>query len=58
MVWMGKVKTRCGPTTGGKPFKSDQCHHLSRVASWHILKPKIIIWVNFGGSCKGRYWNI
>jgi hypothetical protein len=26
------------------------------VARWHIFKPKIPIWVNFGGSCNGRCW--
>jgi hypothetical protein len=33
------------------------CMHLlqSRVARWHIFKPKIPIWVNFGGSCNGRF---
>jgi hypothetical protein len=25
-----------------------------RVARWFVLKPKIQIWVNFGGSCNGR----
>jgi hypothetical protein len=30
----------------------------SRVARWHIFKTKILIWVNFGGSCNGRYWYI
>jgi hypothetical protein len=25
----------------------------ARVARWHIFKPKIPIWVNFGGSCNG-----
>jgi hypothetical protein len=29
-----------------------------RVARWHIFKPKIPIWVNFGGSRKGRCWYI
>jgi hypothetical protein len=29
-----------------------------RVARWYIFKPKIQIWVNFGGSCKGRFWSI
>jgi hypothetical protein len=24
------------------------------VARWHIFKPKIPIWVNFGGTCNGR----
>jgi hypothetical protein len=28
----------------------------SRVAGWHIFKPKIPIGVNFGGSCNGRCW--
>jgi hypothetical protein len=31
---------------------------LSRVARWHIFKPKIPIWVNFGGSCNVRYISI
>jgi hypothetical protein len=31
---------------------------LTRVARWHISKPKIPIWVNFGGSCNGRCWYI
>jgi hypothetical protein len=31
---------------GGRPF--------TRVARWHIFKPKIPIWVNFGGSYNGR----
>jgi hypothetical protein len=26
----------------------------SRVARWFVFKPKIRIWVNFGGSCNGR----
>jgi hypothetical protein len=30
----------------------------SRVARWHIFKPKIPIWVNFGGSSNGRGWYI
>jgi hypothetical protein len=25
----------------------------SRVARWQIFRPKIPIWVNFGGSCHG-----
>jgi hypothetical protein len=24
----------------------------------HIFKPKIPVWVNFGGSCNGRCWYI
>jgi hypothetical protein len=28
----------------------------TRVARWHIFKPKILIWVNFGGTCNGRCW--
>jgi hypothetical protein len=24
-----------------------------RVARWHIFKPKIIIWINFGMTCNG-----
>jgi hypothetical protein len=26
----------------------------ARVARWFVFKPKIQIWVNFGGSCDGR----
>jgi hypothetical protein len=29
---------------------------LGRVARLHIFKPKIQIWVNFGGTCNGKYW--
>jgi hypothetical protein len=29
-----------------------------RVARWKIFKPKILVWVNFGGSCNGRFWCI
>jgi hypothetical protein len=28
--------------------------HTTRVARWHIFTPKILIWVNFGGSCNRR----
>jgi hypothetical protein len=31
---------------------------MTRVARWCIFKPKIQIWVKFGGSCNRRYWNI
>jgi hypothetical protein len=31
---------------------------LFRIARWHILKPEIPIWVNFGGSCNGKCWYI
>jgi hypothetical protein len=30
----------------------------ARVARWFIFRPKIAIWVNFGGSCNGRCWYI
>jgi hypothetical protein len=30
----------------------------TRVARWHIFKPKIPLWVNFGVSCNERRWNI
>jgi hypothetical protein len=29
-----------------------------RVARWHVFKPKIQIWLNFGGACNGRFWYI
>jgi hypothetical protein len=25
-------------------------------ARWYVFKPKIPIWVNFGGPCNGRCW--
>jgi hypothetical protein len=31
---------------------------LSRVARWFVFKPKIPIWVNFGGSWNGKSWYI
>jgi hypothetical protein len=31
---------------------------ITRVARWHIFKPKKPIWVNSGGTCNGRCWNI
>jgi hypothetical protein len=30
----------------------------SRVARWHIFKPNIPIWANFGGSYSGKCWYI
>jgi hypothetical protein len=30
----------------------------TRVARWHIFKPNIPIWVNFGGSCNGWFWSV
>jgi hypothetical protein len=32
--------------------------HLARIARWHILRPKISMWVNLGGSCNRRCWYI
>jgi hypothetical protein len=29
-----------------------------RAARWHIFKPKILIWTNFGGTCDRRCWYI
>jgi hypothetical protein len=31
---------------------------LNRVARWFVFKPNIQIWVNFGGSCNGRWRHI
>jgi hypothetical protein len=28
----------------------------TRVARWYIFKPKIPNWVNFKGSCDGKFW--
>jgi hypothetical protein len=33
-------------------------HHHSRVARWFIFKPKIPIWINFGGPKIGKCWYI
>jgi hypothetical protein len=30
----------------------------ARYARWFVFKPKIQIWVNFGGSCTGKCWYI
>jgi hypothetical protein len=30
----------------------------NRVARWFGFKPKIPVWVNFGGSCNGKSWSI
>jgi hypothetical protein len=30
----------------------------TKVARWFVFKPKIKIWVNFGGSCYGKSWYI
>jgi hypothetical protein len=38
--------------------KKSRCFISTRVARWHIFKPKIQIWVNFGGSGDGRCWHI
>jgi hypothetical protein len=37
-----------------RPFLEDP--FTDRVARWYNLKPKIPIWVNFGGTWNGRYW--
>jgi hypothetical protein len=29
---------------------------LGRVARWFVFKPKIAIWVNFGGPWNGKCW--
>jgi hypothetical protein len=28
--------------------------YINRVARWFVFKPKIPIWLNFGGSCYGN----
>jgi hypothetical protein len=53
-----------GKTSGEKKvyFAAEKQQQIeliaTRVARWCILKPKIAIWVNFGGSCNGRCWHI
>jgi hypothetical protein len=39
-------------TFGGKKIRFNV---LARVARWYIFKPKIPIWVNFGGPFIGQY---
>jgi hypothetical protein len=34
------------------------CQIPNRVARWFVFKPKIQIWVNFGGSWNGKSWYI
>jgi hypothetical protein len=45
-----------------KIFHSKEVSHfkwvVSRVARWFVFKPKIPIWVNFGGFCYGKSWYI
>jgi hypothetical protein len=36
----------------------DKIAFYNRVVRWFVFKPKIHIWVNFGGSCNGRCWYI
>jgi hypothetical protein len=38
--------------TKAKGTEKKDCEN--RVARWYIFKPKVQIWVNFGGSCNGR----
>jgi hypothetical protein len=30
---------------------------VARVARWYVFKPKISIWVNFGGPWNGKGWH-
>jgi hypothetical protein len=48
-----------GHTISGKTEMSVyQIQMSTRVARWFVFKPKIPIWVNFGGSCYGKSWYI
>jgi hypothetical protein len=51
----------CSPETVGIIYKVVAYQHefggLSSVARWYIFKPKISIWVNFGGPQNGKCWN-
>jgi hypothetical protein len=38
--------------------RSKRANGVSRVARWFVFKPKIPIWVNFGGRWYGRCWCI
>jgi hypothetical protein len=46
--------TQAQKTGGQKNESAKKC----RGAGWNIFKPKIAIWVNFGGYCNGRCWYI
>jgi hypothetical protein len=61
--------SECKKSTGGcrgrgRPqpvncnLKNVQLCMWSRVARWFVFKPKIPIWVNFGGSCYEKSWFI
>jgi hypothetical protein len=39
-------------------FRDRPRYKQARVAGWYIFRPKLAIWVNFGGPCKGRCWYI
>jgi hypothetical protein len=39
-----------------KLFESKLFRQQTRVAIWYIFKPKIPIWVNFGGPWNRIYW--
>jgi hypothetical protein len=41
-----------------KKIKASSATITYRVARWFIFKPKIPLWVNFGGSCNWRCWHI
>jgi hypothetical protein len=44
-----------------KPQRSERSECTDgdpRVARWFVFKPKLQIWVNFGGYCNGRCWYI
>jgi hypothetical protein len=39
-------------------FASVLTFDWNRVARWFVFKPKIPIWVNFGGPLNGKCWHI
>jgi hypothetical protein len=41
-----------------KTFQKGVSCLYGRVARWFVFKPKIPIWVNFGGSCYAKSWYI
>jgi hypothetical protein len=48
------------PTPPGPVWQPDinfgKRQFVSRVARWYIFKPKIQIWINFGGYCNGIFY--
>jgi hypothetical protein len=49
-----QIRTSCFLSNG--PLCTSQV--ATRVARWFVFKPKIPLWVNFGGPYNGKCWYI